>query len=223
MRAQQGRKRGFTLVETVVTVGIIAALAAVVYPSVVKQFDSADPTKVAEDLNSIRTGMEMFGVNVRPQSPGDIEDLLIQPDGADFSSVGVAYTASEQASWNGPYLTASVSPAIGQYDAAIVTGFGGTIVNRTPLFDLTEAGEFTVSGDTLYDVSPTTDASFVAVRITGLSGVAFNAVNLLLDGPNEDDVTERRTLGRLRCPQVAYADNDASCANAYYLAVPTRQ
>jgi prepilin-type N-terminal cleavage/methylation domain-containing protein len=68
-KAPQNRRRGFTLVETVVTVGIVAALAAVVYPTVVKQFDSADPAKTAEDLNNITTAIEVFGVNVRPQQP----------------------------------------------------------------------------------------------------------------------------------------------------------
>jgi prepilin-type N-terminal cleavage/methylation domain-containing protein len=73
------RKRGFTLVETVVSVGIVAALAAVVYPAVVKQFDSADPTRMAEDLGSLSTAIETFGVNVRPQQPDDIEDLVLRP------------------------------------------------------------------------------------------------------------------------------------------------
>src|SRR5438552_7816525 len=73
--AERSKKRGFTLVETVVTVGIIAALAAVVYPTVVKQFDSADPTRVAEDLGNVRTGIETFSINVRPLQPKDVEDL----------------------------------------------------------------------------------------------------------------------------------------------------
>src|SRR5437588_2576445 len=72
---QRKSKRGFTLVETVVTVGIIGALAAVVYPTVVKQFDSADPTRAAEDLGNIRTGIEAFGINVTPHQPLYLTDL----------------------------------------------------------------------------------------------------------------------------------------------------
>src|SRR6266567_101923 len=99
-KAEEMKRRGFTLVETVVTVGIIAALAAVVYPTVVKQFDSADPTRAAEDLGNIRTAEETFGVNVRPELPGDLEDLINRPDGAagaDRSSQRVAYTDAEAA------------------------------------------------------------------------------------------------------------------------------
>jgi prepilin-type N-terminal cleavage/methylation domain-containing protein len=220
---EQNKRKGFTLVETVVTVGIIAALAAVVYPTVVKQFDSADPTRVAEDLGNIRTAQEAFGVNVRPELPGDIEDLINRPDGtgATDSTVNrVAYTSAEATAWTGPYLGISIPSLLLQYGTATTTGFGAAIINHTPLYDL--QGGTSAAGDTLPDASATSLAEFVAVRITGLSGAAFNAVNLLIDGPTEDDVTKRRTLGRFRCPQAAYPDNNAACANAYYLSVPTR-
>jgi prepilin-type N-terminal cleavage/methylation domain-containing protein len=215
------QKRGFTLIETVVTIGIVAALAAVVYPVVVKQFDSADPAKTAEDLNNIRTAIETFGVNVRPQLPGDVEDLLFRPDGAagvDRTSLRVAYTDAEAASWIGPYLSISVPTAIAQTDTAATTGFSGKIINRFNLFDIALA----TAGDTVPDASATSTADFLAVRLTQLSGAAFNAINLLIDGASEDDVTERRTLGKFRCPQATYPDNNAACVSAYFLASPTR-
>jgi prepilin-type N-terminal cleavage/methylation domain-containing protein len=37
------RGKGFTLIETVVTVGLLAVLAAFVIPSVIRKADSADP------------------------------------------------------------------------------------------------------------------------------------------------------------------------------------
>src|SRR5687767_8740368 len=111
-KAPQNKRRGFTLVEVVVTVGIIAALAAVVYPTVVKQFDSADPARAAEDLNNIRTGIEVFSVNVRPHQPKDLEDLTntIQTAFAaeDSTALGAAYSAADVANWNGPYLGLSI-------------------------------------------------------------------------------------------------------------------
>lgn len=217
----EGKRRGFTLVETVVTVGIIAALAAVVYPTVIKQFDAADPARVAEDLGNIRTGLEAFGVNVRPQLPADIEDLINRPivtaGTLDSTSTGAIYTATETAAWLGPYVALSALPTMGQTDTAAVTGFNARIMNRLNNYDVT-AATF-VGGDTvpLGDVT----ADFVAVRIVGLSGAAFNAANQLIDGSMEADATTRRSSGRLRCPAAAYVDN-APCANAYFLAVPTR-
>ena len=214
-------RRGFTLVETVVTVGIIAALAAVVYPTVVKQFDTADPARVAEDRGNIRTGLEAFGVNVRPQLPGDIEDLINRPiitaGTLDSTSTGSVYTSIEQAAWLGPYVALSALPTVGQTDTVAVTGFSARVINRLNTYDLTAAAF--VGGDTVPYGDPTAD--FVAVRLVGLSGAAFNAANQLIDGPMEADATTRRSSGRFRCPAAVYADN-APCANAYFLAVPTR-
>lgn len=214
-------RRGFTLVETVVTVGIIAALAAVVYPTVVKQFDTADPARIAEDLGNIRTGLEAFGVNVRPQLAGDVEDLINQPiitaGTLDSSATGSVYTAIEQAAWLGPYVALAALPTISQTDTVAVTGFNARIINRLNNYDITAAAF--VGGDTVPLGDPTAD--FVAVRIVGLSGSAFNAANQLIDGPMEADATTRRSSGRLRCPAAVYVDN-APCANAYFLAVPTR-
>ena len=214
-------RRGFTLVETVVTVGIIAALAAVVYPTVVKQFDTADPARIAEDLGNIRTGLEAFGVNVRPQLPGDVEDLINRPiitaGTLDSTSTGSVYTSIEQAAWLGPYVALSALPTVGQTDTVAVTGFNARIMNRLNTYDITAAAF--VGGDTVPLGDPTAD--FVALRIVGLSGAAFNAANQLIDGPMEADATTRRSSGRFRCPAAAYVDN-APCANAYFLAVPTR-
>jgi prepilin-type N-terminal cleavage/methylation domain-containing protein len=216
------QKRGFTLVETVVTVGIIASLAAVVYPTVVKQFDSADPARGADDMSNIRTALETFAVNVRPQLPKDIEDLANRPTGNDSTSLGANYSASEAAAWNGPYLGLAVGtesgPGTGQSDTVQITGFAGRIINRLPLFDTDPTITTGIgSGDTVA-TSASASADFVAVRIVGLSGAQFNALNNLIDGPSENTVQTRRQLGSLRCPQATYPDNTAACANAYFLA-----
>jgi prepilin-type N-terminal cleavage/methylation domain-containing protein len=215
-------RRGFTLVETVVTVGIVAALAAVVYPTVVKQFDNADPARAAEDLNSIRTGIDMFGVNVRPNQPQELEDLVnpIQVNTAgDSSALGAVYSATDALAWNGPYIGISV-PATSLRNAPVInTAFGGTINNRLPLYDI-DVG--TTGGDTT-DTSPTTNADFVSVMVAGLSGAAFNAINSLIDGPSENTAILRRHTGRFRCPGAAAPADTDVCGAAYYLATPLRQ
>ena len=219
--ASLNRKRGFTLVETVVTVGIVAALAAVVYPAVVKQFDSADPARVAEDLNNIRTGIEAFGVNVRPQQPDDIEDLVNALDvtGATEDSTlrGAVYSTSDGAAWLGPYLGAAV-PIDTTNDAQIITtGFGATILNHFALFDINAAD----GGASVATASAST-AEFLAVRITGLSGAAFNSINELLDGDLESTAVGRRHNGRFRCPGTAAPLDTDACTTAFYLASPLR-
>jgi prepilin-type N-terminal cleavage/methylation domain-containing protein len=222
---EQMKRRGFTLVETVVTVGIIAALAAVVYPTVVKQFDSADPARASNDLNSLSTAIETFGVNVRPNQPQEIEDLvnLIQAATVgDSTALGAAYTTTDVTNWNGPYLGISVPANLGRNAVVITTGFGGTVNNRLPLFDVDVANP--VGGDTV-STANSANGDFVSVLILGLSGAAFKSLNEQIDGPTESTVLLRRNSGKLRCPYASGsppADDAVACPAAYYLASPLR-
>jgi prepilin-type N-terminal cleavage/methylation domain-containing protein len=221
-KGPQSRRRGFTLVETVVTVGIVAALAAVVYPTVVKQFDSADPTRAAEDLNSITTGIEVFGVNVRPQQPQEIEDLVnaIQAATAgDSTALGSAYSAADVANWNGPYIAISLPVTTARNAQVISSGFEATINNRLPLYDV-DVGA--TGGDTV-PTSSSTNGDFVSVLLTGLSGAAFNAINELIDGPGENTAILRRHTGKVRCPGSGAPSDVDPCGAAYYLASPLRK
>lgn len=221
----QGRRRGFTLIETVVTVGIVAALAAVVYPQVVKQFDTADPTRAVEDLNSIRTGIEVFNLNVRPQQPGDIEDLVnrvVATTAGETNPLGSQYATADNLAWNGPYLGVSILNGTAPNAEVITTGFGAKLWNEFARFDVDAS---TLVGGDSTNIANANNADFVAVRIVGLSGAAFNALNLTVDGPNETSVVLRRSTGRLRCsyPSASVPANDAVCPMAFYLATPLRQ
>lgn len=212
-------KRGFTLVETVVTVGIIGALAAVVYPTVVKQFDSADPTRAAEDLGNIRTGIEAFSINVRPHQPKDLEDLANAINttqiSSDSAATGALYLLADSSAWLGPYLGASIATTTGQDAIVFSTGFGGSILNRLFHFDADVAN----GGDTTVTVA---GSEFLAIRIKGLSAAGFNAINALVDGPSETSTTLRRHSGRFRCPGNAAPADTACNRGAVYLAVATR-
>jgi prepilin-type N-terminal cleavage/methylation domain-containing protein len=223
MRSIERRtKRGFSLIETVVTVGIVATLAAVVVPQVVKQFDAADPTRVAEDLASVTTAIETFGVNVKPHQPKDIEDLinaLSNTTDPDSTALGAGFSAADLAAWNGPYLGIAVLATAGNADTVTVTGFGTRVMNRLPLYDIHTG---TTGGDTL-DTSPSTAGDYVSVRLVNLSGAAFNAINELIDGTTETSAILRRHSGRFRCPGAATPNDTDACANAYFLASPLRQ
>src|SRR5258708_10430198 len=152
---QEGR-RGFTLVETVLTVGLLAVLASFVVPSVMRKADAADPVKVANDLNSISTAIQTFTSDLKGILPGDIQDLTQQilvnavcnranPCDSTVTHRD-AYTVQQAALWRGPYLAASIArDPNALLRSGFVADFSNTLtrvdaVNGIPEFCLINAG-----------------------------------------------------------------------------------
>jgi prepilin-type N-terminal cleavage/methylation domain-containing protein len=213
---RKGKRLGFTLIETVVTVGIIATLAAVVIPQVVRQFDAADPARVQQDLKNLQTGIETFNVNTSA-FPGDLDDLVneIASDNSDstLSTLAAAlpvFTAEMVTSWKGPYADVSFvhldSPTA---ESDLTTGYGAAILDSFVCYnadDNTHGESAGVSGAGATDDQACANAvgqKFLAIQITGLATSEtdpnFIALNKLFD----DDVAEelstgRETLGRVR-------------------------
>src|SRR5438477_11836324 len=76
---QLRRRRGFTLIETIVTVGLLAVLAAFVVPTVIQKAGAGDPVKVASDVTAIRTGLETFLSDVKGGYPNQLRALTDLP------------------------------------------------------------------------------------------------------------------------------------------------
>src|SRR3954470_15730891 len=72
-------RAGFTLIETIVTVGLLSVLAAFVIPSVIQKSSAADPVKLQNDLNTVRTGMESFANDLKAGLPNQIWMLTNRP------------------------------------------------------------------------------------------------------------------------------------------------
>jgi len=220
-RAGRQSRPGFTLIETVVTIGLISVLASFVIPTVMRKADSADPVKVANDLTSIGIAVESFATDVKGALPGDLE-ALTQPlevnvacnqlDPCDSTLFHNAiYTIQQAAQWKGPYLDASISR--NALDT-LRTGYNAEISNVLTRFDA-------ISGvpelcPLAGGVSSTcagfvpTNPLFAAVRILGLTKDQAVQINEILDGPNE---VHPGLEGRFRF-------NPDSGSPAYFLAVP---
>lgn len=217
---------GFTLIETVVTVGLIAVLAAFVVPSVLKKADAADPVKVANDLNSISTAVQTFASDVKGALPGDLEDLTeplltnnncnnFNPCDSTVTHTDI-YTPQQVKLWKGPYLAASIMP---DPTSAIRSGYVANIHNTLTRFDaISGVPEFCPSVGTSQVPCAgfvATNPLFVSVRVDSLNLAQAQIVNDIIDGPNE---TQPGLQGRFRFPTPATPTRLAS--PAYFLAAP---
>ena len=190
-------RAGFTLVETVVTVGLMAVLAAFVVPSVLRRADSADPVKVASDLNAISTAVLNFSQDLKGALPGDLEDLttplLVNSSCTDVAPCDSTithreiYTAKEALRWAGPYMNASISA---NPESSLRSGFIVEIVNRLLRFDaFNGVPEFcSLPGQAWTTCTGFVGSNplFVSARLNGLNARQALLVNDILDGPNEE-------------------------------------
>ena len=115
MFSRGNRRSGFTLPEVLVTVAIVAVLAAIVVPTVTSQLGKADAPGLSSSIGSLRTGVTAFVSDVR-RYPRRISHLGNSISSTD-SALGLAVYGSGASKWKGPYttftLTANDSLALG--------------------------------------------------------------------------------------------------------------
>ena len=213
-------RAAFTLVETIVTLGLLAVLAAFVVPTVVQKAGAGDPVKVVSDLSSIRTGLETFQTDVGGV-PNQIRMLLVQPTVVNhfIDSITVLKQGNVVA-WNGPYLNAEIG-ALPQ--DSLSTGFRSYIHNNVSRYDATNnAAEFyVIPGAGTGGAFNQANTIFAAVTVTGLTLRQAQLVNRLIDGDDDTDVLAgpsagANTQGRFRFD----VPNANAIVVAYYLASP---
>src|SRR3954471_9103242 len=69
-RTNTGRRRGFTLVELLVVIGIIALLISILLPSLAKARRSANSIKCMANLRSIVQAMQIYAAQNNGSIPG---------------------------------------------------------------------------------------------------------------------------------------------------------
>lgn len=72
------RRRGFTLIELVIAMAILALLALVVAPAVMNQLEKAKISSTKDKLKSVKTAIDMFRVDTG-KYPTKLRDLVEKP------------------------------------------------------------------------------------------------------------------------------------------------
>lgn len=195
--ARPENRAGFTLIEVLVTVTIIAALAAIIAPTLVNQLDRGETSQVSGDLTTVSGAVQTFRLDVAPSFPGDIGDLVVQPatDGSDLTLSGSSYSQSQVDRWDGPHLDLEGVVETNSSSTAFTTGYEGDVVNG-----LLEDDGSVVPGST--------SGSWVVIRVTNLSSADIAEVDEQVD----DNAS---TTGRYRFTTSLSQDT------LYYLATRT--
>ena len=98
-------RRGFTLPEVLVTVTIVAVLAAVMVPAVINQVAKGDTPAVSQDIGGLRTAVTTFAADTRhfPKLLSDLGGSSITSTALDIQ--GNAYGSDAVAGYKGPYAS----------------------------------------------------------------------------------------------------------------------
>ena len=113
IRNAVARRSGFTLPEILVTVAVVAVLAAVVVPTVTQYINKGDRPASLQDIDQVRDGVTAFTADVR-KYPGDLRQLTtaIVADDAQatgFTSDSVEYNATDVGHWRGAYFSGTLA------------------------------------------------------------------------------------------------------------------
>ncbi len=124
-------KKGFTLAEVLVTIAIIAIMAAVLLPALNNQLSKGDTSRISSDLTNIQSGIQAFVSDLRRYPATTTQLINALPTGASSTDISlVAFSASDSAAWKGPYMSRDVLSNTGGR-AAIATSFGTVTQSST--------------------------------------------------------------------------------------------
>jgi prepilin-type N-terminal cleavage/methylation domain-containing protein len=170
-------RRGFTLPEVLVTVTVVAVLAAVVVPAVTQYASKGDAPATKSDVAQLITAVTAFTSDIG-KYPGDMRQLTTKiTDTADVArdtaATKTTYSAADVKKWKGPYTPST-------YTASGYATISGLDVVVGPSIRVVPDG--------------ITNANWLEVPIISIGGVAPDCVGIAgldaaIDGTNTGATT----------------------------------
>lgn len=165
-------RRGFTLIEILVVLAIVLALAAIVVPQVASRVRDATPTAVVSTLSTAADAIGQFKADVR-RYPERLQWLGTDA-GTPTDICGNTIPAGLLTRWAGPYIQRQVTGGIPAGDATVLDLLERADPASTPVsslilkaIDVTQAAAETIDRE----IDGTEDLNAGTIRWTG-AGVA---------------------------------------------------
>lgn len=183
---------GFALVETLVTLALIVLLVGVIVPWVSEQVESGEPTRIAQELESVRSAVQLFRVDVK-RLPGTPEQLVAAPaswtDSTDHSGSPIPPARIDD--WSGPYLQM------------------GSLIEGGAAVDTLQIG-LGIQADGTFSVRTYRGDRWLTLGFSGITARQTQQVSGVIDG--DTDTANDDSGGRIRW--------DAEGSRMLYLVLP---
>ena len=117
------RSKGFSAIEVLVALAIVATLAAVAIPFYASYTSRALGNQIATNLRAMANAIQSYRDDVGVY-PLNVKQLIVKPVSTDTDLCGVTLSSTAKlAGWNGPYLSRDISstPLIMETDTLFST------------------------------------------------------------------------------------------------------
>ena len=176
MKSDTNNKSGFTLIEMIGVIAVIAILAAFVTPKVMQAIQDSRVTRFAGEINSYKSAVTRWYKDI-----GSLQSLTpagaLTARDASFQDALISTSGNTGllwARWNGPYIDSVSNTSIGT-TLTIRTRTGGTVTGAPRANNETE---FDLDDDNVNDMS---GRQVVSLVLTGVSLADFKKLDNMID------------------------------------------
>ncbi len=178
MKSSLSRKSGFTLIEMIGVIAVIAILAAFITPKVFKTIEDTKITRFAGEVPSYSTAVTSWYKDIGSLQSLHADGTLDPTENAFQTSLitngGTTPTTGRWTNWDGPYIDSVSNIFVGS--ALSLQTQPGTAGTAAPA--ATNSTAFDLDDDNANDMD---SKQVVAIKLTGISDSEFAKVDGILD------------------------------------------